>query len=300
MLSNSKPAVAATGDCPAHKYLLTLAYKGTTYHGFQAQLQNHAGQEPREFKTVQSVVEKSLRRVTGSECRVVISVASRTDVGVHAKGQAATFYCNDAQFGLQMAALNLTLDRNIAVTDIALVPEAFNVARSVGKLYTYRLCDGAVQDPFQQDVQWWVADRWCQANARRPAPGEIMSLDLSLMQEAAACLQGQRCFAAFRDPSEWLPSNSVRHVWHIQVQRNQPGSILVEIAGDGFLYHMVRKLVAALVEVGAHRMSLQTLCQLRDQGAHKKTPKAAPAHGLCLERVFFSGDQVPFRHQKPA
>ena len=80
-----------------------------------------------------------------------------------------------------------------------------------------RICDDVVQDPFQQDTQWWVADRWCQANARRPAPGDTISLDLSLMQQAAACLQGQRCFAAFRDPSERLLGNTVRIVWHIQV-----------------------------------------------------------------------------------
>lgn len=153
---------SATPSCLAHKYLLTLAYKGTTYHGFQAQLQNHAGQQPREFNTVQSVLEKSLKRVReysccnscwlggilslskpyeqvlNSEDRVIISVASRTDAGVHARGQAATFCCKDAHFELQMAALNLTLDRNIAVTDIAHAPDAFNVARSVGKLYSYR------------------------------------------------------------------------------------------------------------------------------------------------------------------
>ena len=80
-----------------------------------------------------------------------------------------------------------------------------------------RICDGAVQDPFQQEVEWWVADRWCQANARRPGPGDSISLDTGLMQEAAACLQGQRCFAAFRDPSERLPGSTIRHVWHVQV-----------------------------------------------------------------------------------
>ena len=77
-------------------------------------------------------------QVTSSEDRVVISVASRTDAGVHARGQAATFSCSDASFELQMAALNLTLNRNIAITNIAHVPEAFNVTRSVGKLYHYR------------------------------------------------------------------------------------------------------------------------------------------------------------------
>ena len=80
-----------------------------------------------------------------------------------------------------------------------------------------RICDGPVQDPFQQDRQWWVADRWCQANASRPAPGDSWSLDVELMQEAAACLAGRRCFAAFRDPSERLSGNSIRHVWSLQV-----------------------------------------------------------------------------------
>ncbi len=80
-----------------------------------------------------------------------------------------------------------------------------------------RICDGPVQDPFQQDRQWWVADRWCQANARRPGPGDSFSLDSGLMQEAAACLAGKRCFGAFQDSSERLPGNTVRHVWHLQV-----------------------------------------------------------------------------------
>lgn len=159
--------------------------------GFQAQLQNHAGQEPREFHTVQGVLEKSLKRVrkswphlecahpdyeneatassctgqagsrccillmqgrtnlvlsslsflaqvTGSDQRVVISVASRTDVGVHAKGQAATFCSTHQHFESHIAALNLTLERNIAVTCIQQVPDAFNVAQSLGKLYSYR------------------------------------------------------------------------------------------------------------------------------------------------------------------
>ncbi|KAK9843937.1 hypothetical protein WJX84_009417 [Apatococcus fuscideae] len=159
-MSEQVEAIARTGEVTIPcKYLLTLAYKGTTYHGFQAQLQNHAGQQPRTFHTVQEVLEKSLKRVTGSKDRIIISVASRTDAGVHARGQAATFSCTDPKFELQLAALNVTLERNIAVTDILPVSEGFNVAKSLGKLYCYRICDGNVQDPFQQDRQWWVADR---------------------------------------------------------------------------------------------------------------------------------------------
>lgn len=69
--------------------------------------------------------------------------------------------------------------------------------------------------------------------------------------------------------SEDLTGRADAHAGNVcgQVNRDQAGSILIEIAGDGFLYHMVRKLVAALVEVGANRLSLQQLCQLRDQGA---------------------------------
>ena len=80
-------------------------------------------------------------QVTGSKDRIVISVASRTDAGVHARGQAATFSCTDPKFELQLAALNVTLERNIAVTDILPVSEGFNVAKSLGKLYCYRFAD---------------------------------------------------------------------------------------------------------------------------------------------------------------
>jgi tRNA pseudouridine38-40 synthase len=243
-------------------YRITLAYDGTDFEGWQ--LQGRGG----TVRTVQGVVEQALARLGGGG-RVAVVAAGRTDTGVHALGQVASF---ELPRGMAppdlLRALNGLLPRDVRVLEAAPAPEGFHARRSArSKQYRYVLDTGPVQLP-----------------TRRRFAGHVpFRLDRSRVEEAAALYLGQRDFASLASAG-----GSVRTTVRT-VTRSEPGweegTLTYVVEADGFLRRMVRGLVGGLVAVGRGAASVDDLAGALLACDRRVWPPPAPACGLTLVRV---------------
>ncbi|HEX3554580.1 MAG TPA: tRNA pseudouridine(38-40) synthase TruA [Thermoanaerobaculia bacterium] len=256
-------------------YRLTLSYRGTAYAGWQRQ---------ENARSVQQTVEEALERLLGGGGRPVRVVgASRTDAGVHARGQAAhlELAAPFPERGLVHGG-NHHLPEDVRILAAAAMPPGFHARQHArGKEYLYRLSRAAVLSPLDS---LFVAR----------LPGAV---DLEAMQRAAAVLPGRHDFSAFAlaGGSHGQP---FRHI--VAARWEEAGEELrFRVVGAGFLRGMVRALVGTLVEVGTGRRSLQSFAGLLAGGPRAAAGPTAPAHGLVLERVLYppewsaEGDPAP-------
>jgi len=239
---------------------LTLEYEGTRYHGWQIQ--------PNAV-TLQQTLEECLSRIAKAPIRTV--AASRTDAGVHARGQVVHFRTESRMSPQQwQRALNACLPRDMAVVRAEAVDPAFHARYSArGKVYSYTLLNRPYPSALRRNVVWFY-----------PHP-----LDLHAMQEGARFLEGRHDFSAFRAASS-TASHAVRQVWEVRVERHGD-EIRFRLAADGFLQFMARSMVGTLVEVGRGKLApedVRAILESRDRGRAGPT---APAQGLCLEEVWY-------------
>ncbi len=242
-------------------YKLTLAYDGTEFAGFQ-----RLGQGQR---TVQGVLEEALRRL-GWQGRS-IRAAGRTDAGVHARGQVVDFDL-DWKHGLDLlvTALNAHLPGDVAAVAADVAPPGFHPRFSARRrCYCYRLLCSPRRDPLQERFAWRL---W-------PEP------DLEALQQAAGLLVGERDFGSF-GVSPVPGGHTVRRVFRA-AWRRQDAVWEFEIEANAFLHRMVRRLVAAQVDVGLGRKTLADFAAALAQPASPWQGKIAPARGLCLESVLY-------------
>lgn len=235
---------------------LVLAYDGTDFHGWARQ---------RGVRTVQGVIEDVLARILGQSPR--LSVAGRTDAGVHAEGQVASFAA-DLDPAKAQRALNAALEPEVVVLSAARASDGFDARRSAtGREYRYRIDTGALPDPFTARYAW-----------HRPGP-----LSMTRMRAAARLLEGQHDFASFcRAPQP--SSSTVRTLRRLAVSA-QGDRLEVRAGAVSFLHQMVRSLVGTLVAVGEERLepeAIPTIIAARDRSA---AGPVAPPHGLALVRV---------------
>jgi tRNA pseudouridine38-40 synthase len=237
---------------------LLLEYDGTPYAGSQLQANG---------PTIQGELERAIAAMTGAFARVAF--AGRTDAGVHALGQVASFdteapYTYEAFTG----GINVRLPRAIAVRAVREVEPGFDPRRqAIARRYRYSVLTSPVRSPLLQIRAWQVAK----------------DLDLSLMQEAGQCLVGERDFAAFAPP-EASRGSTRRRMDEVCIRRCGR-NVRIEVEANAFLMHQMRRMVAALVEVGSGRLSpieFQRHLGLARPGSYEWT---APPHGLCLIHV---------------
>lgn len=237
---------------------LDLCYDGTRYRGWQ--------RLPEKEQTVQGKLETALSRILGEP--IEVSGSGRTDAGVHAKGQVASFHCqSDLPVEEILTALRRYLPEDIGIYSCQEVPERFHARLNAReKTYVYRI---------------WNSDRPC-VFQRRYVTVLPEKLDLEAMERAAALLEGKHDFSAFcQNPR--MKKSTVRTLRRIQIR--QVGEELeLGFTGDGFLYGMVRILVGTLVEVGQGRRSPESVSELFG-GKRAEAGFLAPAQGLCLEEV---------------
>lgn len=243
--------------------LVTMAFRGTDYHGFQVQ-ENALG--------VCTVFQDALERVLGS--RVDVKGCSRTDSGVHALRYCVSFKADTAIPMRKLPlALNAHLPEDIRVQSACEVPEDFHARYSAeAKQYVYRLHNSQVSSPFSDGLCWRVG-----------APLQIES-----MQQAAAAVVGTHDFASFMSGGSKIV-DTVRTVYDFSVRRCGE-DILFTICADGYLYNMVRILVGTLVEVGAGRIEAQAMPGIIAAAKRSAAGPKAPAQGLYLDRVFYDLD----------
>lgn len=241
-------------------FRLTLEYDGTDYCGWQLQ----AGGE----RTVQGVIEAAIQRVTGEAVR--IHGAGRTDAGVHAEGQVASVQLPTrlAAAALQRA-LNANLPADVAVVEAAVVDDGFHARFSArGKLYRYRVWNGDVRSPLR---------------ARR-SHADPRVVDLGQMALAAKALVGRHDFSSFQAAGTQVES-TVRTLTRLDITGHGGVEIGFEVAGDGFLRHMVRNLVGILLEVGRGRREPAAMAEILAARDRSRAGPTAPARGLTLVEV---------------
>lgn len=240
-------------------YRLTLAYDGTEFAGWQRQ----AAQ-----RTVQGELEQALSRLSGGAA-VTVAGAGRTDAGVHALGQVASFGLPRTwDPGALLRALNGLLPADVRAVDSRTVDAGFHARKSaVSKLYRYELDTGGVQLPTRRRVAAHVP--W------RLEPGP--------MEELAARYVGRHDFAAVASTGSDV-TTTVRNVLRSEV-RFAAETLVYEVEADGFLRKMVRSLVGGLIEAGRDRRSAHELMALLNGRDRRAWPAPAAPHGLTLVLV---------------
>ncbi|HEX9824385.1 MAG TPA: tRNA pseudouridine(38-40) synthase TruA [Actinomycetota bacterium] len=242
---------------------LVVAYDGTDFRGWARQ--------PR-LRTVQGALEDALARLLGAAPK--LSVAGRTDAGVHAWGQVVSFEA-DADPERVARALNGILAPEVVIRSARIAPEGFDARRSAtAREYRYRIGTGESPSPFTARYEWHL-------------PG---ALALRPMRAAARDLLGEHDFASFcRRPQG--DRSTVRRMERLAIARHGE-RLEVGVRGNAFLHQMVRSLVGTLVRVGEGRMDpgeIPGVLRARDRAA---AGPVAPARGLVLERVVYGVPRV--------
>ena len=238
---------------------LTLAYDGTGFRGWA----KNAGQ-----RSVESVLSDALSRVLDSEPK--ISVAGRTDAGVHARGQVASFVAaDDVDLERLQRSINGMLAPEVVAEEVRRGPDGFDARFSAtAREYRYRMDTGLWPDPFEARFVWH-------------RPGE---LSVRSMRAAAGPLLGEHDFASFcRRPQS---GGTVRRLERLSIAR-VGDRVEISARANAFLHQMVRTLVGTLVAVGDGRLDAGTVHEILVARDRSRTPPMAPAHGLTLERVVY-------------
>jgi len=252
--------VSGSTESPVRRFALLLEYDGTAYGGSQ-----HQTNAP----TVQGALESALSSLTGEQTRVAL--AGRTDAGVHALGQVAAFTTLSRHSAAVVArAGNALLPRDIAVRSACEVLETFDPRRhATGRWYRYTLYVRKQRPALLRNRVWHLG----------------RDLNLEAMNLAGQALIGAHDFAALAPPSEVRRGSTYRCITKAAVTRSSSGLVHFDIEGNAFLRHMVRRVMAALVEVGAGRLTLEGFGSLVTDAQPGAAAGMAPARGLCLMKV---------------
>lgn len=245
-------------------YKLTIAYKGTHYHGWQLQ--------PNGI-SIQEEIEKALAIILRASVRLV--GAGRTDAGVHALGQVAHFHA-DKSFDLDRlhGSLNGLLPKDIRILSVELAPEGFHSQHSaLSKVYRYHIFSCKVLNPFIRDCVWHIP----------------YSLDLERLKSAASLFIGTHDFTSFANEahSGVAAHDPVRTVERI-VLMPEAGGFAVEFEADGFLYKMVRNMVGMLIDCAAGKRSPEDVPAILGAKDRRQASLAAPPQGLFLVSVRYT------------
>ena len=264
------PAVSEQrSELPVHERTirLDLAYRGTGFRGFA----ENAG-----VRTVAGELRRALDRVLG-ECGG-LTVAGRTDAGVHAVGQVVSIRTSSPRLetGVERlaASLNRLLQPDVVVTAAVFEPDSFDARHSaLGRAYEYRIRNAALPDPRYADLEWHIA-----------AP-----LDVDAMNAAAAHFVGEHDFSSFcRRPKGRPDASLVRTVtaarWHADGEIRR-----FEIEANAFCHQMVRALVGQCVAVGKGDRYAHDVLDVLAATSRNAAAPIAPSHGLTLVAVRYPG-----------
>ncbi len=241
---------------------LIVEYDGSSLHGWQRQA---------NAPTVQAHLETALAELLQHE--VTVAGASRTDAGVHARGQVAAFKTERTipLHGIRRA-LNSMLPEMIAISEAREMPEDFHPRFSAtGKHYRYTILAQPDRSPRWRGRAWHQPD----------------TLDLEAMRAGAAVLIGEHDFAAFR-AAGCTAKTTIRRMESVVIAKDG-GLLTVDVRGNAFLRMMVRILVGTLAEVGSGRFTPAQVAEILASKDRTRAGKTAPAHGLELMEVRYDG-----------
>lgn len=235
-----------------------VAYDGTDYHGFQIQA---------NALTVQEALEQTLAQVT--QRHVHIRFAGRTDSGVHATGQVVDFWTGwERSLDELHRAWNALLPDDVAIWELSPARRDFHSRHSAeSRVYRYHIWNHPIRSPLHRRTHSHIRRR----------------LDTQHMAEAAGVLVGEHDFRTFGAPMQ-PEGSTLRVVKRVDVWR-EADEVFVEIEANAFLRRMMRRIVAALVDVGQGRLTKAELAAALVAADPSEIQGAAPAHGLCLIKV---------------
>jgi tRNA pseudouridine38-40 synthase len=255
------------------KIRLVVEYDGTTLSGWQRQA---------NAPTVQQHLEEALAQILQHE--VTLAGASRTDAGVHARGQVAAFETERSipLHGIRRG-LNSLLPDVIAVRRADEVPLDFHPRFwATGKHYRYTIYRASDRSPRLRERAW-----------HHPEP-----LDVARMRDAARSLVGEHDFAAFR-AAGCTARTTLRRIDTIELTDGvaeariaEPDLLSIDVKGNAFLRNMVRIVVGTLADVGRGAMEVSQVAEILASLDRTKAGKTAPAHGLELVEVRYDGSRV--------
>jgi len=258
-------------------YLLTIAYDGSGFHGWQKQ--------PSE-RTVQGHLEEVLSALFKEE--IQLNGTSRTDAGVHALGQRASFKAdlgvpvermarviNNALCGEEEGGFALSPVRIVEAKE---VPGDFHARfDSKGKKYIYRILPEG-EDIFRRNYVYHLA------GYRDGGPGP---LDVKAMDAASRLLAGTHDFKSFEASGGTPRETTVRTIFEAAVRRDGD-EVVFEVAGDGFLYNMVRIMTGTLVEIGRGKREPEEIKSIIEGRDRTLAGHTAPPYGLYLKEVYYT------------
>lgn len=276
-------AEKTTGNTETVRLRFDVAYDGSALHGWAKQP---------GLRTVQGELENALQQVIRSDELLQLTVAGRTDAGVHARGQVAHVdvttehlkrwlrgdYVEEHLDGDTMARrLNGLLHRageDIRVQRIAKVSAAFDARFSaLWRRYSYRVADAtALKDPL----------------TRRFTTEIDSELDLNLLNSSSKSLLGLHDFSAFCKAREG--STAIRTLQRFEWTRDDDGVLTAAIQADAFCHSMVRALVGAVTAVASGRLQQAQLLQILDARERTSHFAVMPPHGLCLDEIHYPAD----------
>jgi tRNA pseudouridine38-40 synthase len=234
-------------------------------------LSSWKGEKPADgggIPTIQETISRALGRVVRHP--VLLIGSSRTDAGVHAKGQVAHFDTDQSQIpieGIRMAA-NALLPGDIVIQEMEPVAETFDAIKSTErKRYQYFIWHAPNRPVFFHEMVW---HRW------RP-------IDVEAMREGAKALVGEHDFASFAKPGHGRES-TVRRIYGLEVSQRGP-RIVIGVEGGGFLWQMVRIIVGTLTEVGLGKYKAEDVKGMLEARDRKVSGSTAPAKGLFLQWI---------------
>lgn len=239
----------------------TIQYDGTRYSGWQRQGNTD--------NTIEHRIGAVLATMTNADGIVELHGSGRTDGGVHALGQVANFHIDTRKEPEEICVyMNKYLPEDIRILDVKEVSTRFHARLNAKqKTYLYRIDNNVKADVFLRKYTYWDEEK----------------IDVDTMKSLVPVFLGEHDFISFSDMKKGKKS-SVRNIYDIKIYKEN-GIIHIEYTGNGFLYHMVRKLTAAFLSVGKGEYSVEDIKNILDLKDRQVFKATAPAKGLTLVKV---------------
>ena len=254
-------------------YRLMIQYDGTRYNGWQ-RLKNNDN-------TIQGKIENVLTRFMGEPVEIV--GASRTDAGVHARGQVANVHLDRETSPDELQDyLNRYLPEDIEIIQVKVVSDNFHSRYNAGnKTYSYTIAMNGRKEVFDRKYIYHLEQK-------KASPGsasqesESARLNIQKMKEGAKLLEGEHNFQGFC--AKKMKKSTVRTIEKIEFVQKED-ILRITYVGSGFLYHMVRILTGTLIEIGCGSREVDSIATIIAKKDRSEAGYLVPAKGLCLERI---------------